>query len=441
MSQIFDAILVGAGPCGVAGLTALDRGARLAVVTGEKPENHRGKDIHPKIRAIALDRNEKPGIADRLERAVENGKPLFSAATSGGLANYWGQLFCRYGSCDPYPSGIFENYESYLEDSRFIERMFSLTGGNALPRPAALPGDYQLFQPRLLRGTAEDSAADLMSMRRALEVASSGVAVFSQRALNISQKDQLLWSVNLSDGSSIAAKKIWLAAGVLGTLRIVTASLDDIAGASIRDHSPYMVYVTGLRKVLTARSNYHFNALTLEKEVAGRCTVFASIYDMSASHLNLILASTIGQGFRILKSIPAPFFASLVQPVQIWTDHTFSRVEIDAGKGRFTGSELYPPPDNVLNEIFGSLRLIGARIWHYTRTAPGLGFHYHSTSVRRKNGTEQALADLLAHWSGGAVSCIDPSVFPEIGLRPHTLTAMAAARRIVLSEAHRLPGG
>jgi hypothetical protein len=48
---------------------------------------------------------------------------------------------------------------------------------------------------------------------------------------------------------------------------------------------------------------------------------------------------------------------------------------------------------------------------------------------------------LLAHWSGGAVSCIDPSVFPEIGLRPHTLTAMAAARRIVLSEAHRLPGG
>src|SRR5215472_17631618 len=113
---MFDTILIGSGPCALAALTALAPEQDLAVVTGAVPEPQREQDIHPKIRVVALERKESPGLAERLENGRAPTKPIFSTAALGGLANYWGQQFVRYGYGDPYVASIFGNYENYLAD-------------------------------------------------------------------------------------------------------------------------------------------------------------------------------------------------------------------------------------------------------------------------------------------------------------------------------------
>lgn len=47
------------------------------------------------------------------------------------------------------------------------------------------------------------------------------------------------------------------------------------------------------------------------------------------------------------------------------------------------------------------------------------------------NGRKMPVNDLLQRWSDGHVLCSDASILPTIGLRPHTLTAMATARCFV----------
>jgi hypothetical protein len=432
VSRVFDTILVGSGPCALAALTALAPEQDLAVVTGAVPEPQREQDIHPKIRVVALERNESPGLAERLETGLATAKPIFSTAALGGLANYWGQQFVRYDYSDPYTASIFENYETYLVDCAAIEGIFAISGGGDLSRPPNLPDEYFVQQPRLLTGTTARHDAGLLSMRQAVESLMSGAEVYPLRAQRICRNDHSLWSVQLSDGESIAGRKILLAAGVLGTARIIISSLHDIIGISFCDHSPYMAYVSGLGKLIETSPVRHFNALTLEKREGSRCAMFASIYDMSAAEMNLILASAIGRAFSLLRGVSAPPFARMVQLVQIWTDSSFSRLEIDAASSRFNGSHFAITRDSALEETLNKLRGIGVKVWHCSRTAPGQGFHYHALNIHRKDSMEQPLAAALAQWSAGAVSCVDASVLPRIGLRPHTLTAMAAARRLVL---------
>jgi hypothetical protein len=434
MSHFFDTILIGSGPCALAALTALAPEQDLAVVTGAVPEPQREQNIHPKIRVVALERKESPGLADRLENGPPPAKPMFSTAALGGLANYWGQLFVRYGYSDPYMASIFENYETYLADCAAIEDKFAISGGSELARPPNLPDEYFVHQPRLLTGTTARHDAGLFSMKQAVESLMSGAEVYPLRAQRISRSGQSLWSVQLSGGESIVGRKILLAAGVLGTARIVISSLHGIIGVSLCDHSPYVAYATGLGKLIKAFPVRHFNALTIEKREGGRCAMFASIYNMSAAEMNLILASTIGRAFSLLRGISAPSFASMAQPVQIFTDSSYSRLEIDAASGRFSGSNFSIIRDSTLEETLDKLHGIGAKVWHCGRIAPGHGFHYHALNIRRKNSVEQPLAEALAQWSAGAVSCVDASVLPMIGLRPHTLTAMATARRLVLRE-------
>ncbi len=265
MSQIFDTILVGAGPCALAALSALDRAQRLAVITGAEPVAQNKREIHPKIGVVALERGEKPGVTERLDSAAPGGIPLFTTATTGGLANYWGQQFVRYGRHDPLPADLFTSYETYQQDCTAIEKLFATRGGMALPKPAALPADYTLLSPRLMMGTTEAPESGLLAMRLAVEAALPKATVVTRRVQTITRRDADLWDVHLSDGSIMTGHRIGLAAGVLGTARIILRSMGNLTGVSFHDHVPYMAYASGLRALLPPQTPHHFNALTLEK--------------------------------------------------------------------------------------------------------------------------------------------------------------------------------
>jgi hypothetical protein len=373
-----------------------------------------------------------PGVADPLEDTHPNGKRLFASAILGGLANYWGQQFVRYGARDLDWPAFFATHDDYLRECALVESGFAITGGE--PLPDRLPPGYGVSRPRLLSGITTDTRAGLESMRLAVTTALRGATRVDRRVTRISRSKIGHWQVHLSDGSCIAGRRIWLAAGVLGTARIILASLENLAGVSFGDHAPYMAYTTGLRRLLTTRTVRHFNACTLERQEQDRCTLFASIYDMSAAELNLVLASTVGRAFRLLKGCSPTPLASFAQPVQIWTDKSFARVEINATTGRFSGHLEEAADDASFQDAVTAVQALGGKVWHHSRTQPGLGFHYHDLRVRQNDATEQSVAETLRNWSEGAVTCVDASVLPRIGLRPHTLTAMAVARRIVAKE-------
>jgi hypothetical protein len=264
--------------------------------------------------------------------------------------------------------------------------------------------------------------------------------MFSSRAEGFAKNDGDgdFWSLRLSDGSTIEAGKILLAAGVLGNAQLVMASFADLAGAHFSDHAPSMLYTVdagSLRKLRPATRARHFNAMTLEKESGGRCEIFASLYDMGTAEFNLLLASTIGRTFGFLRGWPAPPGASLIQPVQVWTARGFAHLQIEAGTRLVSSVAGEIEVDPALEETRAALKTLGARTLHSSRTAPGAGFHYHALKLNGKNGKTQPVADLLRERSAGAVACLDASILPTIGVRPHTLTAMATARRLVLDDA------
>ena len=172
----------------------------------------------------------------------------------------------------------------------------------------------------------------------------------------------------------------------------------------------------------------------LKKTIEGQNKVFASVYNMGHAGLNLLLASTIGRASLLARNVASPPGASLLQPVQVWTERTFAGVSIDARSGAVASLPHEDKPDTDLDDAKAMLRALGGRIVHGSRTSPGYGFHYHALKIALGKRILIPVADALRDLTDGAVQCIDASVLPEIGLRPHSLTAMAAARRMVLTS-------
>jgi hypothetical protein len=410
---------------------------KIAVVTGVTEEPLDTRLAHPKIQTVALEQGERPGLADRFDVNGGAGKPLFATAIQGGLANYWGQQFVRYGVGDPYPGAVFPSYQAYVNDCAAIERFFKLEGGDALAPPARLPDGFSMLAPRLLTGTEDAPAGGLTSMRRAITTLLDGAHVFPSRAERFAPCEGALWSLRLSDGRSITASKIFLAAGVLGTAKLVITSFQDMAAAFFSDHAPYMLYTRGWKSLCDAapaNRTRHFNALTIEKQFSGRCEMFASVYNMGAAELNLLLVSVIGRAFSFLRGFSAPPGASLIQPVQVWTQNSFADLQMEARTQRITSVKPEHEADPVLEEFRAMLKGLGVAVLHRSRTAPGAGFHYHALTLRTPGGKTTPIANLLKERSGGAVACVDASILPSIGLRPHTLTAMATARRLTIED-------
>jgi hypothetical protein len=72
----------------------------------------------------------------------------------------------------------------------------------------------------------------------------------------------------------------------------------------------------------------------------------------------------------------------------------------------------------------------GGRVLRKSRTQPGFGFHYHDLRFKSDNGKLESITDFLKDRTGDGGTCVDAAALPSIGCRPHTLTAMANARRL-----------
>lgn len=435
----FDIILVGAGPAAVAALHAFDGSQRVAVITGATVQRHPSSQLHPKILATSMARNESPGVETLLKREYDVKKPLFTTGVVGGLANYWGQQFLRYASEDPWPREMFQDFFNYEENCDSIEQLFHLEGGEQIRAGIQFDDGYHFRVPRLLMGSREDRLSGLFAMRHVFRrlTTSLGTQVFETRAEALSESGDM-WRIHLQTGDTIAAPRIFLAAGVLGNSQILFKTFRDLVSARFSDHSPWMLYTIGLNSLLAERpasAPRHFNAVTIEKFEGNRCFTFASLYDMERADLNLLLASTIGRAFPFFREVPAPPGASFLKPVQVWTSKTVDNMCVDAKTNVVTAISHRHDNDREadvnLLAIADMLKGLGARVLKVTRTSPGYGFHYHGLSVSFDENKFVHVRDFLDDRTGGAIRCVDSSMLQTIGLRPPSLTAMAATRSVV----------
>lgn len=428
----FDIAVIGAGPAAIAALQSLSARQSLVVITGEVPAAIRPSLVHPKIRTVALSRRTTPELAEPF--LVDDRTTLYASAAVGGLAKYWGQQFVRYAANDPWPRHIFGSYEAYIRSCQRVERAFCVRGGEEIGNLDAEP-PYQLTIPRLLRSEAGDEQADLQALPKLFDqiVAHSGFAVIPRRVSHFTMVPGGC-RVVLDNGDSVVARRIIIAAGVIGTARLISRSFQDVREACFFDHIPWMIYSIGLNFRIGSKELYqndHFNAIVVSRLLNGKSEIHASIYNLRLAPLNLILASTINQVFSSLVELRAPVGSGLIQPIQVWTSQCFATINMTFGRHPTQSSQKkHDRSDDDLTRFKAALSRSGVRIIGQSSTKPGLGFHYHGLRFEIERGQSLDISSLLEQRTDGRIICVDASILDKIGCKPHTLTAMAAANAI-----------
>jgi len=433
--MIFDIILVGAGPCAVAALSALPDGRKILVVTGENDRlsSARSRFVHAKIDSVAHENGETAGIAQRIKFAAPAKGELVRPAIVGGLANYWGQQFARYEACDPWPRQTFESHEEYLEACGKIEELFHCSPGVACSSTVELDSGYSHRTPNLVLGSAADVELGLHSMRSVFH--SQASACHAQVVNHAAVKWEVLSDtvrVFMSDGSIAEGRTLLLAAGVVGTLNLVFASCDEVRSASFGDHAPLMLYTT-LKKngfpTVRADGVKHFNTLAIEKIVNDKVAVFASLYRLSHAPLSLLLAML--KLPPVIKGLSIPGLMNLLTPIQLWTEATQMRYRLERGRAEAFVDDSADTSNDA--ELAGFMQWLKprAKVWKTASPTPGGGFHFCAARVGFANGDDISLDTHLRQTQRGRVLAVDASVLPELGCRPSALTMMANSRRTV----------
>ena len=426
----FDLTIIGAGPAAVAALGAISGGGRVCVVTGSRrhPVTKKRK-VHPKIDAVCYERRETPGVAHFTPFARERKLGLFETATVGGLANYWGGQFVRYEENDPWPCAIFHDFEDYTRACRHIERMFVFSRPLGDGDVHAIWDDYVARTPRLLIGMNGAVPSGLLAMRERF------LALTMTRQAELRSAPALSWEADgvglrviLADGEKLRTKRLLLAAGGVGSVRLVMASCPEIKAVRLSDHAPYMLYASGLGQFFdfgTTDRFDHFNVWSVERIKNARVQLFASVYQMSCAPLSLSVSAL---GFPpMLRGWMTPRIADLVMPLQVWTEASLMQYRIDRGASRVA---VTAKPEVCQDEELRSfLRRLKshARLLRMSAAKSGAGFHYHAGEVSLDGISFIPMSSYLQNRFEGSLICIDPSALRKIGCRPHTLTAMAFA--------------
>lgn len=432
----YDMIVIGSGPAAIAALSAVPKGAKVAVITGAVPSMVTQSSLHPKIRAESSSRNEPAGVAEVLND-IKGGVPLFSTAAAGGLTNYWGQQFKAANVNDPWPRDIFDSHADFLSECQQIDELFQISGGHPLRSAIATSDGFSVTAPRLLLSSTSQPRGTSGKMKGLFYEIGDRMKfeIFEQRTHSLA-KDGKIWSAVLGDGTKLNGVKIVLAGGVVGDAQILLRSFPDVQKATFRDHTPWMLYTLGLKGMPRTGSSAepHFNQITLEQNIDGRAAVFASIYNMRYADLNLLFASTIGFTSRVLGSIKAPAAAALLKPIQVWTDTASDLVSVNrVGKTlEYAASIPQSPPgsDAGLVAIRRQIESNRGRILSVSRTRPGYGFHYYALHFSCASSAPALVSDFLNERTDSSVVCVDAAALDRIGCLPPTLTAMARARRV-----------
>lgn len=416
----FDYIVIGAGPCGIAALHGLPEGKNIACVTGQSPTGL-PKAVHPKIRSVAVAEQRTPNL-ERHPSSREWGAPI--SREIGGFANYWGQQFERFTQNDPWPEDRIGTYSNYLKICRDIEAWFNLEStADALDYSDNEGRRWRLSRPRqIVSSIGGDLPFSAMrEVYHRVRVAKN-ITSYDDAAIRLElERDSVI--VSLASGNRIRSASILLCAGVPGTLKLISQSVEGAQSYSFDDHCPILFYCAdfgdGLRSNSYSPSPSNFNALRLTAELDEKTEVFASLYKMSLADMSVVFPFP-----PRLARMKFPRIVDLFKPIQVWTPNTVGTFSVERGR------HVQPPRakavharalwDHVKGSGFFD-RLIPIS---WDTTSAGDGYHFHNAAAGRDAEHLKPIDAVLREAFSNHVHCLDAGSMQHLSARPHTLSAM-----------------
>ena len=429
----FDVVIVGSGPSAIGALLGLNRdnstAKRVAVVTGTA--NHSsGQEtwsagIHSKVRNELFESSSWHSICNLIPLTEQKRKlALFETACVGGLATFWGQQLVRHSPADFQPAAVADSYEKYRNACDLIEHHVGFKERDAGQHAFVVDGCEAIVKsPRLLE--------PLDAMREAFHRASRDSKIIDQRVVRLFRASDGRITVVCEDGQSLTADQTILAAGVLGTARILSSSVPSVKGCRFSDHTPYFFHTLARKNPLIRRFGgltRNMNFLNLEVTRSGSVQIFGSVYCATRMAANLALGELGVSPLRILAgrqlTVPLPYY-----PIQIWTKDSIVEVELER-VGQETRARTLPRrADTQLDLARQMIGTCGFKIFHanMTHTPAGFGFHHHNLRISEDGLTYEPAGDFVHRHFGATLTIVDGSVLREVTPRPHTETLMANA--------------
>jgi choline dehydrogenase-like flavoprotein len=487
-------IVIGSGPAGVsAAIPLVEAGRRVLMIDaagpaptpGERRDPLRPDDgLSPKLRTAAARDLVEP-FRDALG-AIEHNFHALGALGRGGLSRIWGSFVAELdeGDLAGWPLGVDDLRPSY----RAVVERIGISGsadddlasfygrsGQVLPAPPIGPNasllleryrgraktdDFTLglarnallTQPRddrqdcdlrqaclwgCSRGAIYDAAGDLKRLQRHPQFRLLDNATV--RGLQPIEGD---WEVNLKSGERLSAPRIVLAAGVLGTLKLVLPLLGAEKGELRLLHSPVLATPLLLpRRLFTAAPTQGYTLAQLgfryRHGAAPDAYVTGGLYEVAALPPSSF-AARLPMGRRAATEIfralaPALLVATTYFPgswsanrVRWQRDGNDIAIDIQGGTA--------PGFDALAAEVRGRLgrvwRSLGAFMLPGGAVAmPGTDAHLGGLfpmGATRPEGTN-TLGELP---TAPGLHLVDGSVLARIPSKPTTLTIMANADRI-----------
>src|SRR5262249_8666324 len=139
----------------------------------------------------------------------------------------------------------------------------------------------------------------------------------------------------LENGEELVAKNVILAAGTLGTARILMNSSPSVRYCRFSDHAPYLIHTRSWRnRFVRTFGTYveNMNLLNIEVSHKGQVQAFASVYGVHRMAINLVLAQLGLPMSQALKgknlTLALPYY-----PIQVWTKDSLAEIDLEFADG------------------------------------------------------------------------------------------------------------
>ena len=418
-----DIVIIGAGPAAISFLSSFNfENKSVAVINGISNTENVNKHVHSKISYVSFKQGLKPKIAEILFNKNNNEK-IYSSASVGGFANYWGRQFIEFLPNDEYPKKYFKKYSDYIAQCKKTISNFTLIN---LFEEKKKEDNYNIYKPILLIGTRNDPSSLYKAMSNIFNNLKSEIKIneFESRVNTIEIIDDYI-SLNLFNNKKIFTKEVIFASGVLGNIQIILRSFPEIKNAIFNDHCSEIIYAGNVKKIFnydTSRSNDLIFGIN-EKVQKNKSLLYASYYNLNYEDINFLTSHFLGKNFNFFKNIKIPFLNHFINPIQVWTNKVYL-LKVDRKYFEYDQNQL-KNEDNVADEfkIFLSKK---TNIYKTIKIKPGQGFHYHNLKFNIDDKI-YSISDLLKIKFKNKALCVDASILENVSARPLTLTAMANA--------------
>lgn len=405
---MLDIVIVGSGPSSISSLISLSNSKKkICIVTGENKLSDKKKFSinHPKISFLT---NTNKYFSDFFFN-LENKNKIYSSNRIGGLGNYWGQGFGKNNYQNLNQKKLFKNEQDYKKIICKLYNYFNINIDNKFELNKNI-----FLKSKILKGYKNFKNLNLNTFSHLFKNLTKNRTVIHSKVLKIEDKTKYL-KVFLNSGQVIYSKKVLLAAGVIGNLKIIFNSFKYVNTCKFNDDCPFLYYS------FIFNNKFVKNISNFISYTHSNKNSFASIYSLSKIDLKFLIYYIAKIKIILKKKFYLKFLKNFIF-FQVWNNQSLEEVICNRDNTYFVKKK--SKSKNKLN-----LKIKKMFVFYSTKTLPGQGFHYHNLRIKEKWRFFH-LENFLKTKFKSKVICIDSSIAKKIEPGPYTASEMAISYKI-----------